>query len=76
MFNNGEEALQALCPPEGAEPNTFIPDAILLDLNTPKSDGFNVLIRLRQTPRLAHVPIAILTLSQATSDRLASAASA
>ena len=69
MFNNGEEALSVLCPPEGAEPNHFVPDAILLDLNTPKSDGFSVLIRLRQTPRLAHVPIAIITSSQATSDK-------
>jgi CheY-like chemotaxis protein len=69
MFNNGEEALATLCPPEGAGPNTFVPDAILLDLNTPKSDGFSVLIRLRQTPRFAHVPIAIITSSQASSDR-------
>ena len=69
MFNNGEEALSVLCPPEGAEPNTFVPDAILLDLNTPKSDGFSVLIRLREAPRLAHVPIAIITSSQATSDK-------
>jgi CheY-like chemotaxis protein len=68
-FNNGQEALRSLCPPEGAAPNAFVPDAILLDLNTPKSDGFQVLIRLKQTPRLSHVPIAILTSSQATSDK-------
>jgi CheY-like chemotaxis protein len=42
---------------------------ILLDLNTPRSDGFQVLIKLKQTPRLADVPIAILTSSQATSDK-------
>jgi CheY-like chemotaxis protein len=50
IFNNGEEALRVLCPPEGAESNEFVPDAILLDLNTPFSDGFSVLRRLRQTP--------------------------
>jgi chemotaxis family two-component system response regulator Rcp1 len=69
LFNNGEEALRVLCPPEGGMENTFVPDAILLDLNTPKSDGFSVLARLRETPRLAKVPIAIITSSQATSDQ-------
>ena len=47
----------------------FVPDAILLDLNTPKSDGFNVLVRLKNTPHLAEVPIAIFTSSQATIDK-------
>ena len=68
-FVNGLEALKVLCPLEGAATNGFMPDAILLDLNTPKCDGFEVLIRLITTPRLAGVPIAILTSSQATSDR-------
>ena len=69
LFNNGEEALRVLCPPVGGAESTFVPDAILMDLNTPKSDGFSVLARLRQTPRLAKVPIAIITSSQATSDQ-------
>ena len=69
QFDNGLEALKALCPPEGADTNLFVPDAILLDLNTPKSDGFNVLVRLKNTPYLAGVPIAIITSSQARSDR-------
>lgn len=69
VFENGEEALTVLCPQEDAAPNTFVPDVILLDLNTPKSDGFQVLMRLKQTPRLSQVPIAIITSSQATSDR-------
>jgi CheY-like chemotaxis protein len=69
QFNNGLEALEVLCPPEGTEANLFIPDAILLDLNTPKSDGFNVLVRLRNTPHLADVPVAIITSSQSRSDK-------
>jgi two-component system, chemotaxis family, response regulator Rcp1 len=68
-FKSGEEALRALCPPEGTETSTFVPDAILLDLNTPKSDGFQVLIKLKQVPRLAHVPMAVITSSQAASDK-------
>ena len=70
-FNNGEEALRVLF--SSAEANAPVPDAILLDLNTPKSDGFNVLIKLRQSPRFSKTPIAILTSSQASSDKHRSA---
>ncbi len=66
-FDNGAEALRVLCAPE--EANAFVPDAILLDLNTPRSDGFDVLIKIKQFPRLSQVPLAILTSSQASSDR-------
>jgi len=66
-FDNGAEALLVLCAVE--EANAFVPDAILLDLNTPRSDGFQVLIKLKQCPRLSQVPLAILTSSQARSDR-------
>lgn len=68
-FKNGEEALLMLCPPDGTEPSFFVPDAILLDLNTPRSDGFKVLITLKRTPRLAGVPIAVPSSSHAPSDR-------
>ena len=65
LFDNGTEALRTLSAPEAT---AFVPDAILLDLNTPRSDGFQVLIQLTQSPRLSHVPIAILTSSKASSD--------
>src|SRR4051794_6805686 len=66
-FANGEDALRVLCATDGA--TTLHPDAILLDLNTPPSDGFQVLIKLKQHPRFADVPIAIVTSSHATSDK-------
>jgi CheY-like chemotaxis protein len=66
-FASGEEALEFLCGPGAAD--SVVPDAILLDLNTPRSDGFEVLIKLKQEPRLAKVPIAIITSSRATSDK-------
>src|SRR5713226_9636446 len=69
QFKSGQEALSALCPPEGTETSAFVPDAILLDLNTPKSDGFQVLIKLKQSPRLARVPMAVITSSQAPGDK-------
>jgi CheY-like chemotaxis protein len=68
-FKNGQAALASLCPPEGSTIKAFHPDAILLDLNTPKSDGFEVLDKLRQNPHLTDVPMAILTSSQAKSDK-------
>ena len=69
QFDSGLEALKVLCPPQGTEANQFVPDAILLDLNTPKSDGFDVLVQLKNTPCLADVPVAIFTSSQARSDK-------
>jgi CheY-like chemotaxis protein len=68
-FKNGQEAVDSLCAPGPAATDAFAPDAILLDLNTPKSDGFHVLGQLRQNPRLSDVPIAIITSSQARSDK-------
>ncbi len=68
-FKNGQAALAALCAAEETANNSFRPDAILLDLNTPKSDGFEVLAKLRQNPHLTDVPIAIITSSQVASDK-------
>jgi CheY-like chemotaxis protein len=66
-FASGEEALRVLCGPDAAA--LSLPQAILLDLNTPRSDGFQVLIKLKQFPRFAEVPIALITSSQASSDK-------
>ena len=68
-FKNGEEAVDALCAVGPRAIDAFHPDAILVDLNTPKSDGFHVLGRLIQNPYLSGVPIAVITSSQARSDR-------
>src|SRR4051812_45698186 len=66
-FATGVDAVRCLCQPDaGTLP---IPDAILLDLNTPRSDGFEVLIKFKKTPRFASVPIAIITSSRAASDK-------
>jgi signal transduction histidine kinase len=39
----------------------FLPDLILLDIMMPGMDGFEVCQRIRATPKLAEVPIIILT---------------
>jgi CheY-like chemotaxis protein len=68
-FSNGQEALKVLCPPILSQTDRTPPNVILLDLNTPKSDGFEILIQLKGTPHLVNVPVAILTSSAATSDK-------
>ena len=67
QFDSGEEAIRTLC----ADPKSqaFVPDAILLDLNTPRTDGFEALHRLREFPRFSDVPIAILTSSREQKDK-------
>jgi CheY-like chemotaxis protein len=67
-FATGDEAVQVLCQ-EGPLTDKLVPDAILLDLNTPRSDGFEVLLKLKQTPRLSKVPMAVISSSRAASDK-------
>jgi len=51
---DGEEALEVIN-------NGERPDLILLDIQLPKIDGFEVTRRLRQIPEFSHVPIIAVT---------------
>lgn len=42
---------------------------VVLDLNLPKTNGRDVLKRIRQSPRCAHIPVVILSSSGADKDR-------
>jgi len=64
-FRDSEEAVRWLCNDVLA----FVPDLILLDLNMPRIPGIEVLKRIRETARLAEVPVAILTSSHSPLDR-------
>lgn len=44
------------------------PDLILLDLNLPRKDGREVLEELKTDETLRHIPVVILTTSQADQD--------
>jgi CheY-like chemotaxis protein len=44
---------------------------IILDLNLPRHDGIEILRRLRETERLAHIPVVVLTSSDSPGDRMA-----
>ncbi len=63
---DGEKAIQFL---ERAESDAGAPqpDVLLLDLNLPKRDGFEVLRRLR-AGSLAKIPVVVLTSSDAPQD--------
>src|SRR5262245_14954052 len=67
QYVRGIDAVRELCTPEDAR--DAVPDAILMDLNTPGTDGFDALRILRGTARLSAVPIAVLTSSRCPSDR-------
>ncbi len=60
--NNGPDALQ--------KADELLPDLILLDVMMPGMDGFEVCRRIRATPKLAEVPIIILTALDDRSSRL------
>lgn len=68
-FQSGADALLVLCPAAGATAGPLIPDLILLDLNTPRCDGFEVLASIRANLALSKVPVAIVTSSDSPSDK-------
>jgi CheY-like chemotaxis protein len=61
---DGEEAIRVL-----SEAETPLPDLVILDLNLPRIGGFDILRWIRSRSSLNHVPVAILTSSQAAQDR-------
>lgn len=46
----------------------FRPDLILLDLNLPKMDGREVLLRIKEDPSLKTIPVIILSTSESEID--------
>ncbi|MFD1733571.1 response regulator [Deinococcus malanensis] len=45
-----------------------LPDLVLLDLNMPRMNGFEVLTAIRRDPALAHLPVVVFTTSTAPED--------
>lgn len=60
VARDGAEALEYL--------EHHVPDLILLDLNLPKVDGREVLERVKADDRLQHIPVIVVTGSQAEED--------
>jgi len=65
FLNDGEAAIERI----GSMPDSQVPQLILLDVNLPRTDGFQVLQYLRQQPRFAAVPVIVMTSSPSAADR-------
>ena len=69
VARDGVEAMRMLRDETGTVPR---PDLILLDLNLPRKDGREVLQEIKQDDTLRHIPVVILSTSQAEQDVLQS----
>jgi two-component system, chemotaxis family, response regulator Rcp1 len=67
VVGDGVAAL-AFLRQEGPYKKAVRPDVILLDLNLPKKDGREVLADIKVDPHLKHIPVVILTTSEAEQD--------
>jgi DNA-binding response OmpR family regulator len=68
VFEDGEKAISLIARIE-ADESELCPHLILLDLNLPATDGFEVLRRLRESKRCAGVRVIVMSSSGAPSDR-------
>lgn len=67
IVNDGVEAMSFLHN-EGKYADVPKPDLIILDLNLPRKDGREVLAEIKADKDLLHIPIVIMTISQAEED--------
>jgi two-component system, chemotaxis family, response regulator Rcp1 len=71
IVEDGIQAMEFLRR-QGAYAKAARPDLILLDLNMPRKDGRAVLAEIKSDPALQHIPVVVLTTSQAEKDVLQS----
>jgi two-component system, chemotaxis family, response regulator Rcp1 len=67
VIQDGEDALHFLRQ-EGRYGQAPRPDLVLLDLNLPKKDGRELLAEMKRDPSLKHIPVIVLTTSDAHQD--------
>jgi CheY-like chemotaxis protein len=67
VASDGQKAIDFIAAAE-ADPDAPYPDLLLLDLNLPKRDGFEVLRRLRASPKYKDIPVLIMTSSDSAAD--------
>jgi chemotaxis family two-component system response regulator Rcp1 len=67
VASDGVEAM-AILKREGPHAHAPRPDLILLDLNLPRMDGREVLVRIKSDDSLKMIPTIILTTSEAEAD--------
>ena len=67
VVRDGEEAM-AFLRRQGQYQDAQMPGLILLDINMPKKNGFEVLKELKADPALMHIPVVMLTTSDNEAD--------
>src|ERR1700732_798318 len=67
VASDGDEALRIL---REAPRDSSRPALILLDLNLPRKNGHQVLAEIKEDPALKHIPVVVLTSSNAERDIL------
>ena len=67
VVSDGEELTSYLQQVENGA-SAFMPNLILLDLNMPKKDGFEVLQEIKANPKFRKVPVIVLSTSMADPD--------
>jgi DNA-binding response OmpR family regulator len=65
---DGEQAIKFFGKAE-SESDAPKPDVLILDLNLPKIDGFEVLRKVRSSKKYANIPVIIMTSSDSPADR-------
>ena len=66
LVTDGEEAIKFI---EAFEPEDVAPDLAIIDLNLPRRSGRGILEILRSVPACRHLPVAVLSSSDAPHDR-------
>lgn len=67
VVNDGKAAIDFL-EKQGDFADVTEPDLILLDINLPKKNGHEVLLHIKNSPDLKHIPVIMLTTSSSERD--------
>lgn len=67
VVNDGKAAIEFL-EKQGNFADVTAPDLILLDINLPKMNGHEVLLHIKNSKDLKHIPVIILTTSSSERD--------
>jgi CheY-like chemotaxis protein len=67
VVRDGEQAM-AYLRRQGEYQNAQTPGLVLLDINMPKKNGFEVLNEIKADPALMHLPVVMLTTSDSEAD--------